>query len=43
MGFLRKSAAAAAILGITVLAAAMVVDMMENEVFWHRVKPQEGN
>ena len=43
MKFLGSALAVVVTAGVLVLATGMVMDMMESDRFWHRVKPQVGN
>ena len=43
MKFFGSVVIATAILGTSVLAASMVMDMMDNDRFWHQIKPGNGN
>ncbi len=43
MKFVGNAVLATAILGTFVLATSMVMDMMDNDRFWHQIKPGNGN
>lgn len=43
MKFLGQVVVATAVLGVTVLATSMAMDMMDNDRFWHQIKPGIGN
>ncbi|WP_277984878.1 hypothetical protein [Actinomyces minihominis] len=42
MKFLGRAALSVVVLGVAVLATSMVMDMMDNDRFWHSVKPGNG-
>ncbi len=43
MKFFGSVVIATVILGTSVLATSMVMDMMDNDRFWHQIKPGNGN